>query len=39
MLETGAYDEERARFQIEGFDELAVETESFTVEKVASATG
>ena len=23
MLETGAYDEERARFQIEGFDELA----------------
>lgn len=39
MLETGAYDEERARFQIEGFDELAAETESFTVEKVASATG
>ena len=30
MLETGAYDEERARVQIEGFDELAVETESFT---------
>lgn len=39
MLETGAYDEERARFQIEGFDELAAETESFTVEKVASVTG
>ena len=39
MLETGAYDKERARFQIEGFDELAAETESFTVEKVASVTG
>ncbi len=39
ILENGGYDEERARFQIEDFDALAPAVESFTVERVAEATG
>ena len=39
ILKTGSFSEERARFQIDGFDDLGPDTESFTVEKVASVTG
>lgn len=38
ILEQGAYDEERARFQIEDFENLAPQTEKFTLEHVASIT-
>lgn len=39
ILTTQSCDEARARFQIDGFDELLPDSESFTVEKVASITG
>ena len=39
ILSTGSYDEARARFQIDGFDELAKDCEGFTVDKVAAVTG
>ena len=39
ILATGAYDEARARFQIDGFDDLAKDSDAFTVDKVASITG
>ena len=39
ILETGAYDEARARFQIDGFDDLATDSTAFTVDRVASVTG
>ncbi|WP_298069013.1 molybdopterin-dependent oxidoreductase [uncultured Mailhella sp.] len=38
VLEQGAYDEERARFQIEDFENLAPQTEKFTLERVAEVT-
>ena len=39
MLETGAYDEERARFQIEGFDELAARAAEMPPERAAEICG
>ncbi len=39
ILEKGAYDEERARFQIEDFENLAPQTEKFTLDYVESITG
>lgn len=39
ILDKGAFDEERARFQIEDFDNLAPQTEKYTLDFVESSTG
>lgn len=39
ILQKGAFDEERARFQIEDFDNLAPQTENYTLDFVESVTG
>lgn len=39
ILEKGTYDEERARFQIDDFENLAPETQKYTVDYVSSLTG